>query len=226
MRNSSISLILIKLLIRHQTFFCSWKEISLWIYLFFRCLKLCLQHLLFLSFLHCFWWHVSNIYIILKITFFNDPIREYHLTIAMLYTFYPFSNIPAAISPYHFSMSMPLIILVLTSIYISTCPFKLALSTFLIICIFSYIFVCRLPRLFRSFFPFTLSVFQSTLEVAFIWASISPCIDTIPIRLTIFVFTSVIVSIMKKVSSFSMFQINIPFSFVLVSITPSKYTIT
>jgi len=109
-----------------------------------------------------FWRRVdTNINVVLKVAFFHFAIRESHFTFAILYTFFPFSNIDTAaisICPDHFSKSMPFILLILSFVFVSRSPSVETLAMLLIFKIVTFICVCWV---FSWFSPFSIALFHT-----------------------------------------------------------------
>ena len=87
------------------------------------------------------WELFPNENVVLKVPFFDVPVRKSHHSFPMLDPSTPTSLIVAAISPSHLSISFPLIIQIAPLIHIPALPFELTLSMLLVIQIVSRILI-------------------------------------------------------------------------------------
>lgn len=161
--------------------------------------------------------------VIFKIAFFDSSIRKLHLAHAVLNTMLPLSLVAAAISPVHLSVSVSFIVFVAAFVHVSTFPGESPKSVFLIVDVLSFI-VVAVGRI-RTFFPFTMSVFHSVFELAYIDGGVFPFVLARSTRLTIHILTYVRISVCKNVRSLTVLQTKLPLAFVSVTVFPLMHAI-
>ena len=117
---------------------------------------------------------------------------DFHFPLALFNSFVPVTFIIATIDPIHFAEPMSLVVKEHTSICVTSFPNILAKSTFFVILILSFvdisIFFCK-----SSF-----AVSQTIDELAFVVVPVSPNVLAFPFWLSIYVFSNIMIAVLKS----------------------------
>jgi hypothetical protein len=134
--------------------------------------------------------------------FLDHAVRKYHFAVSMLNATAPLTLINAAIGPLHLAIAISFVILVLSLVLVPARPSEHSVSVLFIIEVVSLVLVAGLRSL--GALPTAFTMLETLLELTNIERPVLPGVLALSIWLSLFILTSVSISVFKKVCSLAM----------------------
>ena len=168
----------------------------------------------------------ASVDVALKVPNFYSPIREHHLSFAMLDPVTPVSDVKSPICPLHLSEAMPLIISVLTLVDITTGPSKNAIAMLFVVLIVSLVLITSSRSSSRVAPPTTRPMLETLIEFANKVRTVcGPHVLTSAMSLAVLEFPLICVSVCEYVHSGAVLQALLPLSLIAIAILPQVHAI-
>lgn len=134
----------------------------------------------------------------------------------MLSSILPLALIIALVCPVHFSITVPEFILIIAFVIVSRGPSKSTKTMFLVIVVHTFIFI----SISCVFFPDTLSLPETSLEIALEIAAIGPVVLPIALRFPLIIESFIKISIVEAFDSLAMLEPVLELPLISIPIDP------